>query len=269
MSAFVDNDITNAGRALLAEVQLGATFEPTKIVMGSGYIPVGSTARDMTAVVTPEATLEISKWQKNADDTVTVGGVYSNEDITEGFYYRELALYAKATKEDGTEVPECLYSYGNAGDAADYMTAYTTGDAVERVIDLVTYIGNDTEVNLTVESGVYIPATQKGAVNGVAELDGDGKVPISQIPKSLLDFDYYMNLYGYTWTQTDNEEAGTTTIAVTLDSSSPVTGTQTAVISENEQEESVIDVTTVLDGVTTKYQHTLNDEGGEGGIYNG
>ena len=117
--------------------------------------------------------------------------------------------------------------------------------------------------------GVYIPAAQKGAANGVAELDGDGKVPISQIPKSLLDFDYYMNLYGYTYTQTDDEEAGTTTIAVTLDSSSPVTGTLTAVISESEDGDTVIDVTTVLDGVTTKYQHTLNDEGGEGGIYNG
>lgn len=269
MSAFIDNDVTNVGRLLLAEVLLGASFEPTKIVMGSGYIPVGSTARDMTAVVTPEATLQISKWQKNDDGTITVGGVYSNEDITEGFYYRELALYAKATKEDGTEVPECLYSYGNAGDAADYMTAYTTGDAVERVIDLTSYIGNDTEVNLTVESGVYIPTTQKGAANGVATLDGNGRVPIGQMPKALLDFDYYMNIYDYSWTMSESEETGATTIVVTLGSTSPVTGTLTAVISENEQEETVIDVTTVLDGVTTNYTHTLSDEGGEGGPDNG
>lgn len=92
---------------------------------------------------------------------------------------------------------------------------------------------------------------------------------LKTIAEGPQDFDYYMNLYGYTYTQSDSEENGTTTIAVTLDSSSPVTGTQTAVISENEGGDTVIDVTTVLGGVTTKYKHTLNDEGGEGGIYNG
>ena len=90
---------------------------------------------------------------------------------------------------------------------------------------------------------------------------------LEETPKSLLDFDYYMNLYGYTYTQSDNGEG--TTIVVTLDSSSPVTGTQTVVISESEDGDTMIDVTTVLGGVTTKYKHTLNDEGGEGGIYNG
>lgn len=92
---------------------------------------------------------------------------------------------------------------------------------------------------------------------------------LKTIAEGPQDFDYYMNLYGYTYTQSDSEENGTTTIAVTLDSSSPVTGTLTAVISESGGNDTVIDVTTVLGGVTTKYKHTLNDEGGEGGIYNG
>lgn len=89
------------------------------------------------------------------------------------------------------------------------------------------------------------------------------------LEKAVATFDYLSSTYGYTYTQSDNDEAGTTTIVVTLSSESPVTGTQTAVISENEQEETVIDVTTVLDGVTTNYTHTLSDEGGEGGPDNG
>lgn len=91
----------------------------------------------------------------------------------------------------------------------------------------------------------------------------------SNIEKAVATFDYLSSTYGYTWTQTDSEEIGAITITVTLGSTSPVTGTQTAVISESEDGDTVIDVTTVLDGVTTNYTHTLSDEGGEGGIYNG
>ena len=159
MGVFSNNAITDNGRLLLGEVQMGAVFTPTKIVMGSGYMPAGSTPRSMTAVVKVEQTLEISKKKMANDGTVTIGGVYSNEDVTTGFYFRELAIYAKAVKEDGTEIPEVLYSYGNAGDTADYMPAYTTGQAVERQIDVVTYIGNDTQVDLTIDSNVW--ATKK------------------------------------------------------------------------------------------------------------
>lgn len=266
MSSFVDNDLTNAGIALLAEVQLGASFEPTKIVMGSGFLPDGTTSRTVTDVIKPEATLAISKWEKSADGNIVIGGVYSNQDITEPFYYRELGLYAKATKPNGDEVPECLYSYGNAGNTADLMGAYSSGMAVERVIDVVTYIGNDADVSLTIESGVYIPMTQKGAAGGVATLDNSGKVPTEQLPAIDPTFDELMNTYSYTWTM---ESEDTTTITVTLGEDCPVSASMTAVISEGDSGETVVDVTTVIDGVTTKSQHTINDNGGKGGPING
>lgn len=159
MGVFNNNAVTDNGRALLAHVQMGAVFTPTKIVMGSGSMPAGSTARTMKEVVTPVQTLTISKKKRGNDGTVTIGGVYSNETVSTGFYFRELALYAKAVNPDGTEVAEVLYSYGNAGSTADFMPAYTAGQPVEREIDLVTYIGNDTAVDLTIDSGVY--ATQE------------------------------------------------------------------------------------------------------------
>lgn len=89
------------------------------------------------------------------------------------------------------------------------------------------------------------------------------------LEEAVATFDYLSSTYGYTYTQSDSEEEGTTTIAVTLDSSSPVTGTLTAVISESEDGDTVVDVTTVLDGVTSKSSHTINDAGGEGGVVNG
>lgn len=156
MGNFSNNAITDAGRILLAEVQMGAVFTPTRIVMGAGFLPVGTTVRTITDVVSPVKTLTINKKRKSNDGTVVIGGVYSNAEITQDFYFRELALYAKAVKPDGSEVTEVLYSYGNAGNTADLMPAYTSGTPVERQIDLATYIGNDTQVDLTIESGVYL-----------------------------------------------------------------------------------------------------------------
>lgn len=156
MSSFVDNVVTNAGAQLLSEVLLGAKLQPTKIVMGSGYIPSGQTSKTLTAVVTPEAELEIVKKERVDATHVVVGGVFSNDEVENDFYFRELGLYCKAVKEDGTVLPEVLYSYGNAGDAADLIAAYTTGTAIERQIDLLTYVGNDTNVDLSISSGAYV-----------------------------------------------------------------------------------------------------------------
>lgn len=165
MANFQNNAITDNGRALLSHVQMGAVFTPTKIVLGSGYMPAGKTPRTMTAVQSAVATLSLSKKERTNDGKFIVGGVYSNQQITEQWYFRELGLYAKAVypaegDQPEVEVPEVLYSYGNAGDTAELMPAYGTGTLVERQIDIVVYIGNDAQVDLTLESSIYITQQQ-------------------------------------------------------------------------------------------------------------
>lgn len=161
MGNFSNNSITDVGRMLLADVQSGAVFTPTRIVIGSGSMTGGATAQGMTDVITPVKSLAISKKKRTPDGKCVFGGVYTNEEITEPFYFRELALYAKAVyhNEDGSvksEGAETLYSYGNAGATADYMPAYSTSTIVEKQMDLVVWVGNDTQVDLTIESGIYI-----------------------------------------------------------------------------------------------------------------
>lgn len=161
MGNFANNAITDVGRMLLADVQAGAVFTPTRIVMGSGSMPGGSTTQGMTDVIAPVKSLAINKKKRTPDGKCVFGGVYNNEEVTEPFYFRELALYAKAVylNEDGSvksEGTETLYSYGNAGATADYMPAYSTSTVVEKQMDLVTWVGNDAQVDLTIESGIYI-----------------------------------------------------------------------------------------------------------------
>ncbi len=167
MGIFSNNSITDVGRMLLADVQAGAVFTPTRIVIGSGSMSSGATTQGMTDVITPVKSLAINKKKRTPDGKCVFGGVYTNEEVTDPFYFRELALYAKAVyyNEDGSvksEGEETLYSYGNAGATADYMPAYSTSTVVEKQMDLVVWVGNDTQVDLTIESGVFL--TQEQAV---------------------------------------------------------------------------------------------------------
>ncbi len=161
MSAFYDNSVTDVGRLLLADIQSGAKFVPTKIVIGSGYMPQGKSTRTMTEVVEVVKELSLNKVQKTSDGSVIFGTAFSNEDILQPFYYRELGLYAKGVyyNDDGepsNETKEVLYSYGNSGDNAELIPAYSTGSITERQLDLIVYIGNDTEVVLNIEAGTYV-----------------------------------------------------------------------------------------------------------------
>jgi hypothetical protein len=45
-----------------------------------------------------------------------------------------------------------------------------------------------TESFVTTELANYIPSSQKGAASGVATLDGSGKVPVSQLPNSIMEY---------------------------------------------------------------------------------
>lgn len=198
MGNFSNNAITDKGRSLFAEVQAGAVFIPTRIVVGSGELPTGKTPATMTDVVAPVASLTINKKERTPDGKAIYGGVYSNRDITTAFYFRELALYARAEYRDETgaviqSVPECLYSYGNAGNTADYMPAYSTSTVVERQMDLVVYVGNDTTIDLTVASGVYITREEfdqamEYAGGGVVIMPTGENVPIEERKEGFMYF---------------------------------------------------------------------------------
>ena len=149
MAAFINNDITAAGLLVLAKGVAGQRINYTKIVLGDGYLEEGQTPRSLTGVVSPKATIDITNCVVNGDGTVTVGGVFTNDQTNAGFYYRELGLYADDPDED---VGEVLYCYGNCGDLAEWIPPTGGATIVEKTIDIVTAIGTATNVT------AYIPA---------------------------------------------------------------------------------------------------------------
>ena len=205
MANFQNNAITEKGILLRSHVDMGAAFTATRIVMGSGYIPTGKIAKTMTDVVSPVKVLQINKKERTPDGKAIYGGVYTNKDITTAFYFRELALYARAEYRDENgavlaEIPECLYSYGNAGTTADYMPAYSTSTVVERQMDLVVYVGNDTVIDLTIESGVYVTREEfdlamEYAGGGLVVMPTGEEVPVEERKEGFM---YFRQKSGYT-----------------------------------------------------------------------
>ena len=149
MAAFINNDITAAGLIVLAKGSAGQKITYTKIVLGDGYLEEGQTPRTLTDVVSPKAVIDITKLKVNTDGTVAVGGIFTNDQTSEGFFYRELGLYAEDPDPD---VGEVLYCYGNCGDLAEWIPPTGGATIVEKTIDIVTAIGSATNVT------AYIPA---------------------------------------------------------------------------------------------------------------
>ena len=113
MAAFINDDISTAGLIVLAKGASGGPIRYTRIVLGDGYLEEGMTPRSLTDVVSPRASIDITKLKVNTDGTVAVGGVFSNDQTSDGFYYRELGLYAE---DPDPEVGEILYCLPRMGD---------------------------------------------------------------------------------------------------------------------------------------------------------
>ena len=150
MSGFDVNAITDAGSLLIAKVMASrGSITFTRIVMGDGYMPSSQVPEHMTAVVSPKATMEITKCEVTGNGAAVVGGRYDNSEQSQDFEWRELGLYAR-----DPDVGEILYSYGNTGESAETIPAGGGATAIEKLIDVVTYVGND--VNVTAEFMPYV-----------------------------------------------------------------------------------------------------------------
>lgn len=119
----------------------------------------------------------------------------------------------------------------------------------------------------TIGDGVYIPKIEKGAANGVATLDENGKIPEEQLPDP--DFDALCDLYGYEMNREKNSSTKTT-ITVTVDESAPVEASVVAeIVKSKEAGTTTITVTQTIDDVVKKWQHVFEGTSGEGGPFNG
>ncbi|MCA4755528.1 tail fiber protein [Paenibacillus glucanolyticus] len=148
MSSFGAKGLTNKGRVLQAKAQAGTQLKYTKYVLGDAQLG-GQSIATLNGVISPKKTVDVTRLWMNPPNQATIGFVLSNQDVTTGFYFRELGLYALDPDEG-----EILYWYANAGDTADYIPPTNTGDVISKTIDMLVYVGTASNVTLTIDQNL-------------------------------------------------------------------------------------------------------------------
>lgn len=119
----------------------------TKFAVGSGTLTDISTITSLTELVTPVKNFNITKIDKETSTQVKVKGLFKNTDVTEGFYLREIGLYAKDLETEA----EILFAYINYGENAEFVN--NTVDAkTEFYYDLDIVVGNAENIEIVVNS---------------------------------------------------------------------------------------------------------------------
>lgn len=164
--------LTIEGERLLAKSIAGtATITFTKMEIGDGDRGVSS--RNITSLESKRMTLDIYSVQLSGDNHITITSNLKSENIEEGFYFREKAVYAT----DGNS--EILFMYGTAGSLAEWVEN-SKSSVFERTIRTIISLSDGDEVNITIQDGIYASGedikhstdTILEAIGNI-ELDGD------------------------------------------------------------------------------------------------
>ena len=139
-------------RALLA-AQTGTTLTLSKIGMGSG---TATNSTSLTSLVTPKLMLPISESKINNDTGIlTVTAKMTNEEMTEGFYWRETGLFFQDVY--GNDV---LFAYACVSENQyDYVPAYSDKRYVKH-IRIANIITNSADIVVQEDEGLlYVDVT--------------------------------------------------------------------------------------------------------------
>lgn len=171
--------LTDKGLELLTNLLNGHRVQFTHIKMGDGTAPVA--INSMTDLVNPIQTLAIARSSIIDYKTMLIGANLYGELVIEGFYWREVGLFAKDLDGDNTEY---LFSYDNAGSEASFIPA--GGAVTEQLIDLNVIVGNTDNVTIEIDKSL-VYATQDDLEKTIAETTNNLTSKINTDVKTVSD----------------------------------------------------------------------------------
>lgn len=148
MGAFGGLIQTNKGRNLQAKAEAGAQLKFTRMGVGDGQLG-GQSIPSLNKLIHETMSLPITRLKPQLPAQAIVGAVLSNQDVTTGFFFRELGIFAQDPDEG-----EILYAYGNAGSGAEYIPPAGTADIIEKTIDMIVTFGQVQNVSAVINSSL-------------------------------------------------------------------------------------------------------------------
>lgn len=174
--------LTDVGQALLYKAQGGKVLKFTRFGLGDGELN-GQAIQKLTTLLNEKMSSVISKLNVK-NNKVTVGLTFDNSDLTEGFYFRELGLFA----EDPDTQEEILYMYGNSGDTSDYIDA-NTSKAIEENLDVEIIISDVEDIRATIDGSlVYLTINGDASNTTVTFTESEKKTDIESGDKLSVLF---------------------------------------------------------------------------------
>lgn len=149
--------LTTNGKNVLAKALAGATLEFTRIALGDSVnannrvvTPSEATMLGYTSLRHQKLSLPVStaNIKYNGNGTVTIKAQTTNADIAEGFYVREVGLFAI----DPDTEREILYSYKNFGVLSTYLPGYDGATAEVITVNLITVVDNASTITATINT---------------------------------------------------------------------------------------------------------------------
>lgn len=154
MGVFGGLIMTNRGRNLQVKAQTGVKLTFTRMAIGDGSLG-SSSILELNTLKNERKSLNLTKLKASTGGRVLIGAVLSNQDITSGFYFREVGIFAT-----DPDVGEILYCYGNAGSTADYIPAGGGSDLIEKTININVIVGNAANVSATIDQSLVFETPQ-------------------------------------------------------------------------------------------------------------
>lgn len=180
MASFSSFKLTSKGLDLEYKAQMGKSLKFTKFELGDGELGL-TPIKELTSLKHTVLSRNITKLEKN-NSKVTIGFMLDNKELTEGFYWKEIGIFA----EDPDTKEEILFMYSTAGETADYIPAFNSGNMLEKYIDVDILLSDVEEVQATIESSLVYVTNQDFEKN---KEDFDGKLA-EKVDKEALDIKY-------------------------------------------------------------------------------
>lgn len=140
--------LTKKGQLLQAKVGTGVVLALTKMKLGSGVLPEGTSLEDLTDLVTPEQNVGIAAKEVLTDQKMCkISATITNVGISAGYYVRELGVFAN-DPDDG----EILYAV-TSDSAPDYLPPEGGSTAVSQEFAVYISASNASDVEVSIDQG--------------------------------------------------------------------------------------------------------------------
>ena len=194
MADFIGTILTNAGRDILTKALAGAKLTFSRIGIGDGVWDNGTNPEQMVSLKDEKKSLPIQELSVVGDGTTRLRFVLTNSGLTEGFFVREIGIFAldPDTQEEKlyavayAENPDFIPSDGvtKVESVVDIYTVVSTAQSVTAVISDTVVLATKEDIELHNEdanahSSLFSGVAKKDLSNvsslgNILNLDGSG-----------------------------------------------------------------------------------------------